>query len=338
MLSDKHYCNTIDTLILSGGSLFGILYLSVYKFLIDNNLFNDITNFYGVSIGSLACLIGLLGYTYEEMIECFLMRINITDIIKIDLTNIFKIIKEFGINDGSELENLIKSILEFKGLSPYITMKELYEYTGKNYYIGVSSLINSKYELFDHNNNPDLPVWLAVRMSCSIPILFTPIKYNNDYYVDGGVINNMPIDFIIDKCLSEEGKCIIADDTDDDIVDTDEDNEIEIKEETQEPKRYKYNFICVKLENHNKKKIDDNITFMEYIKMIFGQIFTNQKYKQTEYKPYIINLHCAEFSELIHNTKLLKEIKKNRILKAIEKIYDEFEIEFIDKIVLSVNS
>lgn len=336
MLDEKHYCNTIDTIILGGGSLFGILYIAVYKFLIDNNLFNNITNFYGVSIGSLACLIGLLGYTYEEMIDLFLLKINITDIIKIDLKNIFKMIKDFGINDGSELENLIKSILENKGLSPYITMKELYEYTGKNYYIGVSTLINSKYELFDHISKPDLPVWLAVRMSCSIPILFTPIKFDDEYYIDGGVINNTPIDFIINKCLSSDGKCEqYITETDNDYNNVSDDiNDTDTTGAEKEQKRYKYNFICVNLETYNKKTFNDDITFMDYIKMIFSQIFTNQKYKQTEYKSYIINLHCAEFSDLIHNTKMLKEIKKDRILKVIETIYDEFENEFINKIIL----
>ena len=32
-------------------------------------------------------------------------------------------------------------------------------------------------------------------MSISIPIIFTPIKYNDDLYVDGGLFNNFPINY-----------------------------------------------------------------------------------------------------------------------------------------------
>jgi predicted acylesterase/phospholipase RssA len=40
-----------------------------------------------------------------------------------------------------------------------------------------------------------MPVSLAVRMSGSIPIIFNPIRYNNNWYIDGAVINNFPIKY-----------------------------------------------------------------------------------------------------------------------------------------------
>jgi predicted patatin/cPLA2 family phospholipase len=40
-----------------------------------------------------------------------------------------------------------------------------------------------------------MSVITAVRISCSIPVFFTPVLYNNCYYVDGGIKNNFPINY-----------------------------------------------------------------------------------------------------------------------------------------------
>lgn len=39
-----------------------------------------------------------------------------------------------------------------------------------------------------------------VKASCSIPIIFPPIKINGNHYVDGGVLRNLPAWAIRDKC------------------------------------------------------------------------------------------------------------------------------------------
>jgi predicted acylesterase/phospholipase RssA len=38
-----------------------------------------------------------------------------------------------------------------------------------------------------------MSVVTAVRISMSIPVFFTPVLYNNCYYVDGSITNNFPI-------------------------------------------------------------------------------------------------------------------------------------------------
>ena len=37
-----------------------------------------------------------------------------------------------------------------------------------------------------------MSVITAMQISTCIPIIFKPIKYNNYYYVDGGISNNIP--------------------------------------------------------------------------------------------------------------------------------------------------
>ena len=40
-----------------------------------------------------------------------------------------------------------------------------------------------------------MPIYLAVRISISIPIYFKSICYNDNHYMDGAFINNYPIDY-----------------------------------------------------------------------------------------------------------------------------------------------
>ncbi len=40
----------------------------------------------------------------------------------------------------------------------------------------------------------------VIKASCSLPIIFPPVKIEEDYHVDGGVINNFPIDPLIGHC------------------------------------------------------------------------------------------------------------------------------------------
>lgn len=40
----------------------------------------------------------------------------------------------------------------------------------------------------------------AVMASSCIPMVYEPIKYNDTYYLDGGLMNNLPVEIIKDKC------------------------------------------------------------------------------------------------------------------------------------------
>lgn len=43
-----------------------------------------------------------------------------------------------------------------------------------------------------HLSHPNLLCVDAVKMSCNLPFVFQRIKYNGDYIVDGGLMNNFP--------------------------------------------------------------------------------------------------------------------------------------------------
>ena len=75
-------------------------------------------------------------------------------------------------------------------------MKELHELTGKNL-VFVSCCVNTKSTVYiNHKTFPDLPVFLGARMSMNIPIVFSPVVYKGDYYIDGCFTNNLPVKYL----------------------------------------------------------------------------------------------------------------------------------------------
>ena len=102
---------------------------------------------------------------------------------------------QYAFCEGDEiLEFFKKSLIRF-GLDEDITLSELYNVTGKHLVLVACSLSYRKAAYFDYMTAPNLSVVEAMRASMAIPFIFKPVKYNNDFFVDGGTVNNYPINY-----------------------------------------------------------------------------------------------------------------------------------------------
>lgn len=187
--------DTIDTIILSGGGYLGILYFGLIKLLDTENLYSGIKRVYGVSVGSIFALLIILRYTYSDAIRLLETDFDVGKFITVNSKDIFNLPETFGLTEPVYIEQSVKTLLEKAGLSPYITMEDLYNHTEVEFNLGVTLAIQNKYVLINHITRPDLPVWLAIRMSANLPIIFNPVRdpVFNDLVYDGGHLNNNPI-------------------------------------------------------------------------------------------------------------------------------------------------
>tara|TARA_B100000575_G_C22945745_1_gene547180 strand:- start:312 stop:800 length:489 start_codon:yes stop_codon:yes gene_type:complete len=74
-------------------------------------------------------------------------------------------------------------------------MKELYEHTKINLVLKTTNITKYRIEYINHESDPELSMIDAIRMSSSIPLIFKPITYKNQLYVDGGLCGNYPIEY-----------------------------------------------------------------------------------------------------------------------------------------------
>lgn len=178
--------NKKNILVLSGGSFKGFAYIGVLKALKKLNLLNDLNIFIGTSVGSIFSLLLSLNSCIEE-IEEFINKINFNHLMNFNIKNLYC---NYGLNDGSTIINLLFSFLNKKNFNQNLTFKELYERTNNILIINSSNITKKINEVFDYLLTPDMEILKAVRMSISVPFIFSPVKFNNCLYVDGGIINS----------------------------------------------------------------------------------------------------------------------------------------------------
>lgn len=179
-------------LVLSGGGVRGIYYIALLKYFENNNInINDFKNLAGVSVGSFFATAISLGYTSDELEE---HALYILDYSKLKSMNIFDFFSNLGLDNGDKLEHCIKRMIRNKIGNKSITFIELYEKYGKNLIIPSVCLSSREIVYFSKETTPKLKLWKAIRMSLGVPFLFKPFIYKNNYYVDGGLKNNFPIE------------------------------------------------------------------------------------------------------------------------------------------------
>jgi len=191
---------TIKHLVFSGGAYKGLYFLGALDHLNKNNFYNieNIETINAVSIGSLIAVLLCLKIPIKDMIE-FIINKPLKKIFYIDMENIFNINDDLGIYDKKLFIEMYYSFFGSLGLDcTTMTLKELYEYSGIELVITTVRMTGWVVEDFSYKTHPDLSVLDATYMSSSLPFIIKPMKYNDSYYLDGGLINSYPLDRCMD--------------------------------------------------------------------------------------------------------------------------------------------
>jgi hypothetical protein len=187
-MNKVHY----DTICLSGGGVKGFAYIGALEHMETNNLIilDSITHWAGTSAGSMLSFIMTLGYSIKDVKE-FIVEFNFLKLIpdpKID-----NLIENHGIDNGDKIMVIMKNFLKEKYDMDDITYEDHYKLTKKKLTIIGTNYTKGNEAVFNHITTPNMSVLLSIRISISIPIIFTPVLYNEDQYLDGGIVNNFPL-------------------------------------------------------------------------------------------------------------------------------------------------
>lgn len=177
-----------DELIISSGGVKGISLVGALNKLSQYYPINKIKYYTGCSIGSFIALLLNLGYTVNEIKNIF-FYINFGIFQECKIINLFE---KCGLDEGLKFTNFLKAILLNKNYNLNITFKQLYEITNKILTIVVTNISKGIAEYHNYLTTPNLTIVLSIRMSCGIPVLFSPILYNNCYYLDGALLEPFP--------------------------------------------------------------------------------------------------------------------------------------------------
>jgi NTE family protein len=227
----------IENLVFSSGGIMGYAFLGAYKYLDEKNKLDNLKQLIGCSIGSMMSLSISLGYSSSE-IEKISCAIDFSKIVNIE-NNILDIIDNYGYDNGEHLIKIVKALIKQKTNNPDLTFREHFEMFNKKLIIVGCNVNKNQDEYFNYKTQPDMKIWEAVRISCGIPIIFTPYKYNNCLYVDGALGHPCPSNYFKNQnnTLSFLLECQILDNI-----------------ETTDFKSYLSNIILYNLRCNKKKK------------------------------------------------------------------------------------
>jgi len=189
---------TKNILVISGGGVKGFAALGALANLIDNDIISFPEIFAGTSVGAIICFLINIGYGPRDMYS-LLEEIDFTKIIKyIEPEKMFSDCY-FGISYPKLIIQIIYSFMKKKNINKNITFKELFDITQSKLIITGTCINDVSIKYFSIDTCPNMSILKALRITISIPILFKPYLFEGKIWIDGGCMNNFPINLFNDK-------------------------------------------------------------------------------------------------------------------------------------------
>ncbi len=162
-------------IVLSGGGTRGFAHLGVLQALKEKGINPEIIS--GTSAGAIIGAFIASGKEPQEILN-LMKKKKLNDYTKVHLPI-------DGFLGLEKLKKTLNDIIEVKNI----------EELEKPLFIAATNLNSGTIEYFNKG-----PIDTLVIASSSIPVLFSPVTYNNKTYVDGGLLDNVPIKPLIRRC------------------------------------------------------------------------------------------------------------------------------------------
>lgn len=162
-------------LALSGGGVRGVSHLGVMQALTDQGI--EFSHISGTSAGAIAASFFAAGYAPKEVLQI------------IKETKLLKLLRPSIGSAG--LISILRARFLFAKYIPHNSFQKL------KIHVTISSVDLGEGKLVYFT---DGELDMAILASCCLPGIFKPIIINEHMYVDGGILNNFPVEPLIGNC------------------------------------------------------------------------------------------------------------------------------------------
>ncbi|QNO14888.1 patatin-like phospholipase family protein [Alkalicella caledoniensis] len=189
----------------SGGGQSGIAHIGVIKGIQLDGIYIGAVS--GSSVGAIMAAAVALDMPYEAL-EKIALNLSKSDLLDIrpNLWNFIKlkvrvILGKFSFQDTAhwsllEGERITKILRKIYGDIKISELIKPIAITAVDVNCGLDVIFTNKPELFKEFKGlviDDIPLYLAVRSSIAIPLIYKGVNYKKCYFVDGGLTNNLPV-------------------------------------------------------------------------------------------------------------------------------------------------
>ena len=238
---DKNYA--YDHLIISGGAVRGFAALGALDYCYTEGYLDNIKKYTGSSVGSMICYFLAIGIEPPEILLSLIQ------------SNFFRDINYNWLslaNGNGLMENAWGKITSI--LKPYEndntrTFRDVFHNYGIKLCFVTYNFSLRRQELLGYDTTPDLNCIDAIHMSSSLPLLFSKCMHNGDNYIDGGIINNFPLDLIMEGELGLGINLLIRNDNNNARIP----NDVKFQE-------YLYELIMIPFDFYINKNITESLS------------------------------------------------------------------------------
>lgn len=193
---------SIENLVFQGGGVKGSAYAGAVEVLDERGLLGSVRRVAGTSAGAITATLLAVGagskglasaVTHTDFGSFLDGRFGI-------IGDAERLIAHCGLYPGDHFAGVLRDqIAEYSG-QPELTLGGLRERALQSpgryldLFVIASNLTRQTAEVLCADNHPDMPLWLAVRTSMSLPLLFETVRIGDQAFVDGGLAWNYPID------------------------------------------------------------------------------------------------------------------------------------------------
>ncbi len=153
---------------LSGGGARGIAHIGVLDALLENGIYPEVIA--GTSAGSIVGALYAAGKTPEEMLD-FVKDSSILKIFRVGLP-------DKGLASLKYLQERLREIIP----------DDSFESLQKPLFIAITNLLTGRLEVKSSGE-----LYKVVMASSSIPLVFQPVQIGDGLFVDGGALENLPV-------------------------------------------------------------------------------------------------------------------------------------------------
>ena len=199
-------------LVFEGGGVKGVAYAGAVATLEARGIMGDIRHVAGTSAGAISAALLAFGATGDDL-QAILGNTDFRGFMDDSwgvVRDLGRLALEYGWFKGEQFADWMKrNIRSLSGDAEDVTFADLAERarpaqtghgrTFRQLHTVATDLGARRPQVFSAETTPDVPVWLAVRMSMSIPLFFASVRHEGRVMVDGGVTWNYPIDLFDDR-------------------------------------------------------------------------------------------------------------------------------------------
>jgi predicted acylesterase/phospholipase RssA len=181
-----------NTLVLSGGGVKGLAMLGSLQYFIHDSKLKNLRKYIGTSIGAIICVLLIIGYDPKDIIVRFIHHQYLPNLPGYDFYNG---IQGKGFLSYEVFEKILVDVIENK-LGKIPTFGELYDLFGKELYIVTFNYTQKEEVILSHETSSSMSILTGLRMSSNVPFVFENFNYQGDFYFDGFITNNFPINLV----------------------------------------------------------------------------------------------------------------------------------------------